>query len=176
MMMQQQRPGLFGGLANMAKRGFSNFMNIPPEVRLRMGMGAMSGGLPEMANQYLTGQQDIRERNIADEERKAREAERLFQTQERQRQADTQAAQQMAREMLGQSMSPTNRLRLAAGLDPEERPDLPDGYIYDDSGRPVEIPGYFEHQMAIARARRGGVAGRASTTQLPTNPSSLVWE
>jgi hypothetical protein len=161
MMMQQQRPGLFGGIANIAKRGFSNFMAIPPEVRLRMGMGALQGGVPEMANQYLTGQQDIRERNIADEERKAREAERLFQTQERQRQADTQAAQQMARQAYAETLSEPDRLAFNAGVEPQARQKLPDGFMYDDSGRPVEIPGYFEHQMAIARARRGGSRGSA---------------
>jgi hypothetical protein len=159
MMMQQQRPGLFGGIANIAKRGFSNFMAIPPEVRLRMGMGALQGGVPEMANQYLTGQQDIRERNIADEERKAREAERLFQTQERQRQADTQAAQQMARQAYAETLSEPDRLAFNAGVEPQERQKLPDGFMYDDSGQIVEIPNYFARMESLARARRGGVAG-----------------
>jgi hypothetical protein len=65
----------------------------------------------------------------------------------------------MARQAYAETLSEPDRLAFNAGVEPQERQKLPDGFMYDDSGQIVEIPGYVEMMERIARARRAGSAG-----------------
>ena len=165
--MPNARPGLFGGLANLARRGIGNFMALDPELRMRMGAGLMQGGLPGLAGQYLEGRSALRERDLAEEERQARAAERLFQTRERQRQADTQAAQQMARQAYAASLSEPDRLAFNAGV----TPTAPTRQFQElDDGRILNIfTGEITGTARPMASARGGASRGDRITDVGTN-------
>jgi hypothetical protein len=119
------RPGLFGGIANMAKRAGRNFMAIDPQTRIMMGAGMMQGGLPGAAQGYVQGGELAYQRG----EREQQQMEREYQRGERERQAAERAQQQ---ERL-------NSFR--AMLTPEEQRQFdvdPEGFVSRKYGAPQE--------------------------------------
>ena len=167
------RLGLFGGLANLARRGLGNFMAIDPQTRMMMGAGMMEGGLPGLARGYMSGQEAMQGRE-----------DRAFQLAERERQAAERAQAEADRQAFFASVPEQFRslARVAPAAvseamlrEPPAQQDMfasSDGVIFNrKTGEIIYQPPAATGRLARPRPQATGPA----TATLPRSPTDLVW-